>query len=160
MLISQDRRSGSWCASEAGATLIEIFVTLAIVLIGTLLAIPVYQGWTAKADLRQAVTEVNGTLALARVAAMNRNTGVTVTVVTVGGRVQIQAVGVTPPTLMRTSITAFTGGPVRFSSLGVRLLPGGTANELITLTNSQGLTYSVIVTPGGKINWCPQATCP
>lgn len=163
MLIPPKRGLGHGCASEAGATLIELSVVVAIVIIVTTLAVPAYQEWTARAELRQATTEVNGALALARVAAMNQNALTTVTVAVVGGRVQVTAVGagrtLHQPVPMGGAVTGFAGGPVQFSSLGLRV-GGGVGNQLITLTNNRGVTYSVLVTPGGKVSWCPQAACP
>ncbi len=163
MWIPPKRGLGHGCASEAGATLIELSAAVTIVIIVTTLAVPAYQEWTARAALRQATTEVNGALALARVGAMNHNGLTTVTLAVVGGRVQVTAVGVGRtlhwPNPMSGAITGFTGGPVQFNSLGLRV-GGGAGPQTITLTNNRGVTYSVVVTPGGKVSWCPQAMCP
>ena len=66
---------------------------------------------------------------------------------------------VMPTHTMLALVTGVTGGPITFSSLGVRV-GGGAGNQLITLTNNQALTYSIAVTPAGKSTWCPRATCP
>ncbi len=160
MCMSPKRRVGHGCASEAGVTLVEITVTLAVLLIGTVLAVPAYLQWTAKAELKQAATEVGSTMTLARVAAMSRNTTVTVSLAMVAGRIQVSTGGLLPPSPMGRSITGFTGGPVAFSSLGLRVLPLGNAPVLITLTNDQGLTFSVVVSPSGRVLWCARSMCP
>lgn len=128
------------------------------------LALPGYLQWNARSQLKQAATELQGELNLARLAAMNRNRSVTVTAGIVNGRVQAtfidgNGVQVMPAHSMLTLVTGVTGGPVTFNSLGVRV-GGGAGNQLITLTNTQGLTYSIAITPAGKSTWCLQATCP
>jgi hypothetical protein len=46
---------------------------------------------------------------------------------------------------------------VRYNSMGMRT---GAGNVIITLTNTQGRTYSINVAPGGKAKWCIASTCP
>ncbi len=163
MWMSPKRRVGHGCASEAGVTLVEITVTLAVLLIGTMLAVPAYLQWTAKAELKQAATEVGSTMTLARVAAMSRNTTVTVSLAMEAGRIQVETGGLFPPSPMGRSITGFTPDPftdVAFSSLGLRVLPIGNAPVLITLTNDHGLTFSVVVSSSGRVLWCARSMCP
>jgi hypothetical protein len=135
-----------------------------IIGIGAALAAPAYTQWNAQYQLRQAVTEINGQLALARAAAMNRNTSVNVTLSIVGGRVTVAATDllgaqVLPSQSMMTHVTSAIGGPVQFSSLGLRF-GGGVGNQLLAIRNDQGLTYSIKITQGGKTSWCASPTCP
>lgn len=156
---SRKKQAGPWWSSQAGFTLIEVSVVLVIVTVGSILAVPAFTDWLAKSQLRSAMNEIAGALTFSRAAAMNRNTTVTVTLSMVGSKVQVSPGGLMPPTTMGIHVTGFTGGPVSFNSLGLRQ-GGGNADQLITVTNSRGRIYSAVVTPGGKIDWCPKSNCP
>ena len=150
--------------SQRGFTLLEMMVVTTIIGIGAALAVPSYTQWNARYQLRQAVTEINSQLTLARMAAMNRNTSVNVTVSVVNGRVTIAATDVSgaqvlPAQSMMVHVTNVVGGPVQFNSLGVRF-GGGAGNQTLTVRNDQGLIYSITITRGGKTTWCASPTCP
>lgn len=158
------KRSKSRWSAEAGFTLMELMTVAAIITIGTALAVPSYQQWIARYQLKQAATEINSGLSLSRMAAMNRNTTVAVALAVVGGKVTATftdgaGAQVMPPATMQHQVTGVAGGPVQFNSLGLRV-GGGAGNQTVTVTNIQGLIYSVRITPAGKVNWCPQAACP
>jgi prepilin-type N-terminal cleavage/methylation domain-containing protein len=157
-------RSESNCRVEAGFTLVELMTVAAVITIGTAIAVPSYQQWIARYQLKQATTEINSELSLSRMAAMNRNTTVTVSLAVAGGKVSATftdgtGAQVMPPAAMQNQVTGVAGGPIVFNSLGLRV-GGGAGNQTVTVTNKNGLTYSIRVTPAGKVNWCPQATCP
>lgn len=158
------KRCASPRAPQAGYTIGELMVVTAIIAFAVAVAVPNYTRWNTTAQLKQAATELNSELNLARLSAMNRNRSVTVTLALVNNTVTATFIDgggaqVMPPHTMLALVTGFTGGPITFSSLGVRV-GGGAGNQIITLTNSQALTYSIAVTPAGKSTWCPQATCP
>jgi Tfp pilus assembly major pilin PilA len=139
-------------------------VIVGIIALSTALAVPNYSRWNATSQLKQAATELHGELTLARLSAMNRNRTVNVVLAIVNGRVtanfnDASGAQVMPPHTMLPLVNGVTGGPIAFSSLGVRV-GGGAGNQLITLTNNQALIYSIAVTPAGKSTWCPRATCP
>ncbi len=157
--MSHSRTTGlSRIRGESGLTLPELTIIMVIMALGTMMATPVYLDWAARADLRQGAVELASTLNYARMSAMNRNRMIQVTLSVAAGRVQIttNALGTTT---LGSSVNAFSGGPVRFTSQGLRF-QGGAGDQLVTLTNRRGETYSVRVTPAGKSNWCPAATCP
>jgi hypothetical protein len=48
---------------------------------------------------------------------------------------------------------------VQYNSRGMRVGGGAAANQLMTLTNSQGRVYSVVVAPSGKAKYCLTSSC-
>lgn len=151
---------------ESGFTLIEMMIVTAIVGVTTALAVPSYIDWHAKSQLRQAATEIQNQLSLARISAMSRNSVVNVNLVLNGGKVQIAAgdasgASVIPATQMMGAVTGLNPAPtaVAFSPLGIRS-GGGAGNQQIMISNNRGLSYSVRITPRGKVSWCPAAMCP
>jgi prepilin-type N-terminal cleavage/methylation domain-containing protein len=143
---------------QRGFTLIEVMIACAIVGILTMVAVPNYLQWNARYQLKQGTTELAGSLSLARMAAMNRNLAVTVQLALVSGKVNVDFGGVFPPVLLPRSIVSFTGGPtIQFTQQG---LSGSAANQTVALVSEQGTTYSIVVTPAGKVNWCAKTTCP
>ncbi|MGQ0810016.1 MAG: pilus assembly FimT family protein [Nitrospiraceae bacterium] len=154
---------------QSGFTLVEVMVVTGIIAIGSMLAMPAYTQWNARYQLRQATTELVSNLTLARMAAMNRNTPVNVALAVIAcppatsncGHISVTSGALPAATIMPREITGFAGGPVQFSPLG--LLVGGGANQLVALqaqTNTGLMTYSAVVTPAGKVNWCAKGTCP
>jgi type IV pilus assembly protein PilA len=141
--------------------MIELMIVVAIIGVGATLAIPNYIDWNARTQLRQAASEVSSQLALARMAAMNRNTSVTVTISTVSGHLSLSAAetasskSVLPLQTWANSVTGVVGSPVTvvFSSLG-RRFNGGTTNQDLGITNSRGQQYTVRILPSGRTKWC------
>src|SRR5512146_3058487 len=121
---------------EAGFTLVELMVAVAIISIAVGLAMPYYSEWQAQSKLRQATSEIATQLTLARMAAMNRNRSVDVTVENLGGTVHISAVSsgvaVIKDKNLPPRVTSVIGSPitVSFSSMGLRT-SGGTGVQSI-----------------------------
>lgn len=175
--------------NEGGFSLIELMVVVGIIATAAALAIPNYLQWNRSYQLRQMATDLQSGLSLARMAAMNRNATITATVGTIncppnnaycgqnGVSFSATAGGVTtngvlPPILIQgngvtTVVLQSNGGPltpapvpvqIQFNSLGLRAIPPA-GTQLITITNADALTYSVAVTPAGKVRWCASSTC-
>ncbi len=64
-----------------------------------------------------------------------------------------------PPHRLPPLVKGERGGRIRVGGVGGGG-GGGAGNQLITLTNTQPLTYSIAITAAGKSTWCPRATCP
>ncbi|HSL03166.1 MAG TPA: prepilin-type N-terminal cleavage/methylation domain-containing protein, partial [Nitrospiraceae bacterium] len=77
---------------EGGFTMLEIMIVLAIVGIGASVAVPEFIRWNARTELRQATSEIVSQLTMARMAAMNRNRDVDVTIQAKSGVVNVSAV--------------------------------------------------------------------
>ena len=158
MCVSCYHQRSNVARCQRGFTLIEVMIAVAIVGILAMVAVPNYLQWNARYQLKQGTTELAGSLNLARMAAMNRNLAVTVTLALVSGRVNVDFGGALAPIILPQTIVAFTGGPtVRFTRQG---LSGAAANVPLTLVSQQGTVYSLVVAPSGKVNWCAHATCP
>ena len=148
---------------EGGFTLIELMTVVTIIGVGALLAVPNYTKWNSRYQLKEAAMDITSHLGLARVAAMNRNTTVNVSLAMVGINVTVSVsdstgASVLPTETLMTHITGFTGGPVQLTSLGLRS-GGGAGDQYLTVSNDQGLTYSIRITPSGKATWCVTAPC-
>jgi Tfp pilus assembly protein FimT len=156
---------------EAGFTLVEVMVIVVIIGIGARLAVPEFLQWHARTQLRQATSEIATQLTLARMAAMNRNRNVDVTVQAVSGVVNISTTvvngtlgGAIPAKSFTGQANGVAGGPVTvsFSSLGIRT-SGGTAIQTFGICNRTNQQYSIQVIPAGRVSWSttPTATpCP
>lgn len=170
-----------------GFTLIEIMIVLAILGIGSAIAVPSYIQWNARYQLRQATSELQSNLVQARMVAKNRNTPMTATFMkavdgrysatfgggfapilfpsSVTGGSMILVTGLGPPPV--TAVTDFAAsapgalGTIQFNQQGLRVA-GGIGNQAVTLQSADGTTYSVVVAPSGKINLCKNSmtTCP
>jgi prepilin-type N-terminal cleavage/methylation domain-containing protein len=150
---------------QGGFTLVELMIVVAIIGIASMIATPNYLEWNARYQLKQAATEIQSQLVLARLVAMNRNSPVSVTLAVNAGRVQFSAVDanlsqVIQPVEMMSTVIGLSPAPasVAFSPLGTRS-GGGTTNQLIVISNNRGLSYSVQITPRGKVKWCAASTC-
>ena len=159
---------------EGGFTLIEILIAVAILSIGVSLAIPSYLDWNSRYQLREAITTIQSNLMMARMAAMNRNRVVNVNFALTSGQVTVNSldssnVSVLPPSTMMGHVTAIdvtnsagtfaTPGVISFNSLGLRNGGPAAQTQVVRVTNDRGLVFSAAVTPGGKVRWCPVATC-
>ena len=82
MGVSSFHHRSSVARCQRGFTLIEVMIAVAIVGILAMVAVPNYLQWNARYQLKQGTTELAGSLNLARMAAMNRNLAVTVTLAT------------------------------------------------------------------------------
>lgn len=166
-------------ANERGFSMLEIMTVVVIIGITAAIAGPNYLRWNRTYQLRQATTELQGNLALARMTAMNQNITVTITLgpiacppdTTYCGVDGVSFGGILPPLPLASknlTWTLATGGTlggttIQLSSLGLRIGPPvgspPVGDQVITLTNSDNLTYSIVIAPGGKIRWCPAGTC-
>ena len=164
-------------SSETGFTLIEMMTVVAV--IGTIVAItlPNYSIWQSRSELRQAVTEVQNQLLLARMAALSRNAPVTVAISIVNGNVLTTTTNAATGVQMLAStsrvphVVDLKVGPsaawtsavtanVSFNSMGMRSGgPGPTLNQELAMVNDKGVQFAMKVTPRGIVNWCQHSVC-
>lgn len=175
------RQNISLASSGAGFTLIEMLIVVAIMGIAGLIAFPNYLVWQSRSELRQAVTEVQNQLLLARMAALSRNTPVTVAISITNGTVLTTATNAATgaqimgsfsvrlphvvdlkvgPSAAWTSVVAPATVSVSFNSLGMRSGgPGPTLNQELAMVNDKGVQFALKVTPRGVVNWCLDSVC-
>lgn len=164
-------------SSETGFTLIETMIVVAIIGIATAIALPNYSIWQSRSELRQAVTEVQNQLLLARMAALSRNMPVTVAISIVNGAVlttttnaatgvQMLASSSRMPHVVNLMVgpsaawTSAATANVSFNSMGMRSGgPGPTLNQELAMVNDKGDQFAMKVTPRGVVNWCPNTVC-
>jgi prepilin-type N-terminal cleavage/methylation domain-containing protein len=177
-IISEIRRHKTRLASsETGFTLIETMIVVAIIGIAAALALPNYSIWQSRSELRQAVTEVQNQLLLARMAALSRNTPVTVAISIVNGAVLTTTTNAATGVQMLAStsrvphVVDLKVGPsaswtsaatanVSFNSMGMRSGgPGPTLNQELAMVNDKGDQFAMKVTPRGVVNWCQDSVC-
>lgn len=164
-------------SSETGFTLIETMIVVVIIGIAAAIALPNYSIWQSRSELRQAVTEVQNQLLMARMAALSRNMPVTVAISIVNGAVLttttnaatgVQMLGSSNRmphvvNLMVGPSAAWTSAAtanVSFNSMGMRSGgPGPTLNQELAMVNDKGDQFAMKVTPRGVVNWCPNSVC-
>lgn len=172
------KTTGRFCSNQVGFTLIETLIVVAIIGIAGLIGLPNYLVWQSRSELRQAVTEVQNQLLLARMAALSRNTPVTVAISLSNGAVQTAvtntATGVQVMAALSVQLphvvdlktgpsAAWASVPtasVSFNSMGMRTGgPGPTLNQELAMVNDKGLQFALKVTPRGVVNWCQDSVC-
>jgi len=166
--------------SETGFTLIETMIVVAIIGIATALAVPNYLVWHSRSELRRGITEVQNQLLFARMAALSRNTPVTVAISLANGTIQTTTTNAATgaqvlvsslrlphvidlrvgPSAAWTSVVAPATATVSFNSMGRRSGgPGPTLNQELAMVNDQGVQFAMKVTPRGIVNWCQDSVC-
>jgi|CXWL01.1.fsa_nt_gi prepilin-type N-terminal cleavage/methylation domain-containing protein len=147
-----------------GYTLIELMTVVTVLSVTTMMAVPNFLTMTSRTSLQRATKDLHSNLNLARMTAMNRNTTVTVGMAVANGHVTATFTDrtgtvVMPAQVMPSELTGHGGvATVGFTSLGLRA-GGGTSNQTMTLTNRQGVTYEIQVTPAGRARWCATSPC-
>ena len=168
----------SLAGADTGFTLIEMMIAVAIIGIAGLIALPNYLVWHSRAELRQAVTEVQNQLLLARMAALSRNAPVTVAISIINGVVQTTTTNAATGAQVMASLsvplphvvdlkvgpsaawTSAVTANVSFNSMGMRTGgPGPTLNQELALVNDKGVQFAMKVTPRGGVNWCQDSVC-
>jgi prepilin-type N-terminal cleavage/methylation domain-containing protein len=175
--------------NRQGYTLTELMVVVAIIGALTAIAVPNFIVWNQKAQLKSDVANLAGTLAFARMTALNQNVPVVVTVTqTLPAAVTVRFTnfntgGVVLPDIIMNARVSLTdaGGAAGVSPQDVRFNPMGTWANTGTVNNiclpggpgtcgagtSQVLNFRtpgadnfrIVVLQTGKIIWCYIPTC-
>lgn len=116
-----------------GFTLIEVLIVVAIVGILVMVAIPNFIQWQHKYKLKSAIGELHGNLGLARMAATNQNTTVTVTACNKGVSCPLSPNASILAPYTPTAVTVFSR-----TAAGTDVLPPMIMDTEVTLTNVAG----------------------
>jgi prepilin-type N-terminal cleavage/methylation domain-containing protein len=170
--------------NNGGYTLLEMLVVLAIVGVLVVVAVPNFMAWNQKFKLKSDVANLAGTLAFARMTAINQNTAVIATVdqlpsgpVTVTFTSPLGA-PILPPITMDgvVQLTDAVGGTgaspqdVRFNNMGSWVNTGTVNNiciptacpavsQVLNFRNSGPDNYRIVILQTGKIIWCNIPAC-
>ena len=165
---NKTRRDGS-LSRQAGFTLVEIIVAVAIVGVGTAMAIPAFQRTIANYEVKQTASEITHHLAMVRTKAMTSNQTLNTAITLVNGVVTILTtnnLGAALPFSNNQGIAAPrvapfifnlgaipSGGVISFSSSGLRTSAPGAAGQTIQIGGIAGGAqtdqYLITVAPGG-----------
>ena len=178
-------RQDTASSRQAGFTLIEVMVIVAIVGVGSAIGIPSYLQWNEGYQIRKVTRELQSNLLQARMVARNRNIAINAQVlkaidgtysvgfggvlapmtlpnsVVAGGNMTVVAALGPPPVTVATDFAISPPGvlgAIQFNQQGLRVA-GGLGNQAVTLRSPNGTAYTVSVSPSGKINWCSQVAC-
>jgi type IV fimbrial biogenesis protein FimT len=169
MGISNKTRRDRSLSRQAGFTLIEVAIVVAIIGVAMAIAIPNFTRMYIDYQARVTASEITRHLVLVRTRAMTTNQTLNVQIVLVNGGVQMTTTNLAgAPALqglnrieaVQMTTLAFNnggllpnGGVVQFNSLGIRTSVPGTGVQTITVGGTVGGTpttqYRVNVAPSG-----------
>jgi type IV fimbrial biogenesis protein FimT len=169
MGISNKTRRDRSLSRQAGFTLIEVAIVVAIIGVAMAIAIPNFTRMYIDYQARVTASEITRHLVLVRTRAMTTNQTLNVQIVLVNGGVQMTTTNLAgAPALqglnrieaVQMTTLAFNnggllpnGGVVQFNSLGIRTSVPGTGVQTITVGGTLGGTpttqYMVNVAPSG-----------
>ena len=153
-------------AREAGFTLVELALVGAIMAIGVAIAVPTYLRWMPNYQLSQSISTLASNVNFARVAARTRNTTMTLGLAYAAGQWNMQyGGGLLPNEALPSKVCGgpapcSTGSPAVTVGFTPRGMSTAAANTTLQISNTLGATYSVTVTPGGRVMMCKKASCP
>ncbi len=121
-----NKNSAHFFLNTKGFTLIEIMIAIAIVAIGTAIAVPNYLVYRDKSKLREAANVLKGDLYRAKITAIKNHTSITV---------------------------QFNANNYTITSLGTKELPAGITIDLSNTTfNANNTTFNLKGVPDSSVN--------
>lgn len=167
MGVSNKTRSDRSLPRQAGFTLLEVMIAVAIIGIASAIAIPNFTRWYIDYQSKATASEITRHLVLVRTRAMTSNQTLNVQIVLVNGGVQItttnpaNAQALQPNRIEAVHMTTLAfnnggipnGGVVQFNSYGLRTSVPGTGVQTITVGGTQAGTpttqYMINIAPSG-----------
>ena len=169
MRVSNKTRRGGALSQQAGFTLIELMIAVAIIGVAMAIAIPNFTRMYIDYQAKVTASEITRHLVLVRTRAMTTNQTLNVQIVLVNGGVQMTTTNLAgaPALQGRNRIEAVqmttlafnnggllpNGGVVQFNSYGLRTSVPGTGVQTITVGGTLGGTpttqYMINVAPSG-----------
>lgn len=166
-VFNKTRRDGT-LSEQAGFTLIEIMIAVAIIGIAMAIAIPNFTRMYIDYEAKATASEITRHLLLVRTRAMTTNQTLNVQIILVNGALQMTTTNLAGAPALQglNSIDAFhmaplifnngaiaNGGVVQFNSLGIRTSVPGTGVQTITvggtLSGTPATQYRINVAPSG-----------
>lgn len=169
MGVSKEKRRDRSLSGQAGFTLIEVMIAVAIIGVAAAIAIPNFTRMYIDYQAKATASEITRHLVLVRTRAMTSNQTLNVQIVLVNGGVQMTTTNLAgAPALqglnrieaVQMTTLAFNnggipnGGVVQFNSYGIRTSVPGTGVQTITV----GGTLSGTPTTQYRINVAPSGT--
>jgi type IV fimbrial biogenesis protein FimT len=136
---------------EAGVTLIELAVVMAIVAIIALFMAPALGEWVDNFRIRQTARDIVSTLQLAKMQTISTRTQHTVTFDTAAETLQILPGGSVTKVSRGVNIdsTDFPGNAIQFNPNGTT--SSASIDDSIFINNAKGKQYRIRITPSGSI---------
>jgi prepilin-type N-terminal cleavage/methylation domain-containing protein len=167
MGVSNKTRRDGTLSRQAGFTLIEVIIVVAIIGIAMAIAIPSFTRMYIDYEAKATASEITRHLVLVRTRAMTTNQALAVQIVLVNGIVQMTTTNPAGAQVFRNGLNAIhmttlafnnggllpNGGVVQFNSYGLRTSVPGTGVQTITvggtLAGAPTTQYLVNIAPSG-----------
>jgi prepilin-type N-terminal cleavage/methylation domain-containing protein len=170
--------------TRGGYSLLEMMVVIAIIGVLSAVAVPNFISWNQKYKLKSDVANLAGTLAFARMTAINQNTPIVVNVAQILpapvnvtftsplGATVLPSITMDPSIRLTDAVGGAVASPqdLRFNNMGTWVntaninnlcIPAAcpSTSQVLNFRNAGPNNYRIVVLQTGKIIWCYVPTC-